>query len=171
MVGFGTTNQRPSNPANGFLFYDTTLQGEYVYNDGSGWQVVAPPASVVYPTHYTLVSSGGATTRTAYLAAGTWQLSLQTMGYDNDSGGNSNIQVSQVGAITGIGIVTTSFTALRTGGSGFGRNVGMGAIAVSNVVVSPAGTYTLSIAAVSTSGSQTGNWVSTGSVLMCEKLS
>ena len=173
-VGYGTTAQRPTSPVNGYLYFDTTLGAEIVSNNGT-WQLVAPvtpPGPVASVTHFTLVTaSGGATTRSVYLTAGTWQLSLDTRGYDNDSGGNSNITVSQNGAIISVGLVTTSFKALRTGGSGFGRNVGMTGIAVSNVVVPSSGNYTLSMDAVQTSGTTVGNWVSNGSILMCEKLS
>jgi len=173
-VGFGTTAQRPASPVNGYLYFDTTLGAEIVSNNGV-WQLVAPvtpPGPVASVTHFTLVTAnGGATTRSVYLTAGTWQLSLDTRGYNNDSGGNSNITVTQTGAIVSVGIVTTSFKTLRTGGAGFGRNVEMSGVAVSNVVVPTSGNYVMSMDAAQTSGSTTGNYTSTGSILMCEKLS
>lgn len=144
----------------------------YVAYDGTDMVVLnpAPPPSV-NPTHYSLVTSdSSAASRSVFLSAGTWQLSLTTTGNESD-GGNCNFTVTQDASIVTLGTITTSYNYYRAGGAGFGRSIGGSSTAVSSITVTTAGTYTLSIASASVTGSGTGQYTPKGSTLHCEKLS
>ena len=219
MVSFGPSAQRPGNPPPGFLYYDTSLNAEYVFN-GASWALVSPPPApapvgygtslqrlslqtpingyvwwdttlsaeyvctdattntwapatpVAPPSHYSQATSDcSAAQRTVYLAAGTWQLSIQTQGYDNDASGNSNITITQSATVAGLGSATSSMVFIRSGGAGFARNVGMSTVGVASIVVATAGTYTVSMGVCSIAGTTIGNFVPLGSVMELEKIS
>lgn len=127
------------------------------------------PQTLPIRTHYSLSSgNNGATARTVFLAAGTWQLTLTTTGSDED-GGTANINVTQVGSIDTVGTVTTSFRLFRSGGAGFGRLVYGTNTAVANYSVS-AGTYNMSMLAEVVTGTSLSQYVPQGAILTLEML-
>ncbi len=126
-------------------------------------------AQAIKPLHYCLASaSGSAATRDVYLVAGTWQLILDTRASKSDSG-NYGFDVTQEGSLSGTGLTTVTVTNTlsfsRTGGSGFGRNIGLSGLAVGSVVITVAGTYTLAMATASLSTA-----TSKGSMITLEKI-
>jgi hypothetical protein len=168
-VGYGTTAQRPASPPNGYLYFDTTLGYELTFSNGA-FVPSSPVPTASTPTHYSLASSGGAASRSVFMTAGTWQLTLVTHGQDLD-GSNSDFTVTQNGSVIGAGMVTTSFHMYRSGGAGFGRGVGGSAVATINIVVPSSGNYTMSIDPAQAAGNNAGQFTAKGSVLTVDKMS
>lgn len=154
----------------------TSLQAgfaaSYVYRlSNTTWypyQTVPSSIANIYPTSYSLASAtGAAASRTIYLTAGTWQITLDTRSAVNDDsvGGNYNFNTTQngtVGAIT----VSTSFTHFRGGGAGYGRTMHASDLAVGTLTVSSAANYTMSMDAVSLGNASA---ISEGSRITIEK--
>lgn len=107
-------------------------------------------AAAVAPTSFSLSSgTGGAVTRTVTLAAGTWQVTLDTRAsYAPGAEANHDFTVTQA-ATVGATTVNTSSHFYRAGGSGYGRITHACNLAASNLVVAATGSFTMSIAAVS----------------------
>jgi hypothetical protein len=106
-------------------------------------------------TSYTLGSPTGAlTSRVVQLVPGTWQMILQTF-LSRDDGGNFDTTATQAASVVGSLVnmdVLTSGHMYRTGGSGHGRAVGLTACAMDSMVVSAAGSFTMTISAVADGG-------------------
>lgn len=144
-----------------------------VLYDGTYFMVIAQrPTAYAYPTVYHMAQPlGASSSRTVYLTAGSWTLSLLTVGQDRDnlSTGNSDFTVTQNCALVTIGNITSSFAMFRTGGSGHGRIVGGMDIAVDTFAISVEGNYTLQLGPVVVTGSGTGNYVPRGAFVTLEK--
>jgi len=122
----------------------------------------------IVQTMYMLAADGNATaTRNVFLAPGTWQIILQDAGNYQD-GGTVSFTVTRNGTVSTT-TVTTSYNLLRTGGSGYGRNVYGTDNAVGTLVVSSGATVTMSIAAPVVTGSGTPTAYS-GAILWANKI-
>lgn len=151
-----------------------TGQTSVILYDGSFFMLQNPvPPPTVHPTNYTIVQNGGTgTSRTVFLTAGTWQLSLQTFGMDHDdlASGNSNYTVSQTATLVTVGNISTAFQLYRSGGAGYGRNVGgMDTVQTNYNLLSDAN-FSVTLSAMVTTGSGTGNFIPKGAVIRLEKL-
>ena len=122
-------------------------------------------AAAITPTTFTLATgSGGAVTRTVSLAAGTWQVVLDTRAtYAPATEANHDFTVTQA-ATVGTTTVNTSMHFYRSGGGGYGRISHATNLSVGSLVVATAASFTMSIAAASL-----GSAVSDGSILRLEK--
>jgi hypothetical protein len=128
-------------------------------------------AAAIAPTSFRLfVGSGSSATRTVTLAAGTWQVAGQTFVSFNDAaGGNFNVTATQ--AFTcGTTTVNTSVHLLRSGGSGYGREVHGTGLSVGTLTVATTASFTMTIAAPSLTGTG-GPLTSNGAILTLEKTS
>lgn len=115
-------------------------------------------------THYSLATQdNSAASRNVQLAAGTWQVMLQSS-YSYPPDGNYDFTGTQAGSL-GSTTVNTSLRLYRSGGSGFGRIIYGSKMAVGTLTVGTTGLFTMSIGAASY-GSLTPN----GSLLTVEKI-
>jgi hypothetical protein len=158
-----TTSTRPAAPAPGQVGFNSTISSLEFYS-GTEWVSTTPPPE----TMYMLAADGSATaTRDVFLAPGTWQIVLQDAGNHID-GTNFNFTVTRNGTVSTT-TVTTSYNLLRTGGSGYGRNVYGTDNAVGTLVVTSGATVTMSIAAPVVTGSGTPTAYS-GAILWANRL-
>lgn len=110
------------------------------------------------------VGTGSAATRTVTLAAGTYQVVLDTRAsYAPGSEANHDFTVTQA-ATVGSTTVNTSLHFFRSGGGGFGRITHATNLAVGTLTVAATGPFTMSIAAASL-----GSAASDGSRMTLEK--
>jgi hypothetical protein len=144
-----------------------------VLYDGTYFMIIAArPTAYAYPTVYHMAQPlGASSSRTVYLTAGTWTLSLLTIGQDRDdlSTGNSNFTVTQTATLVTIGNITSSFAMFRSGGAGYGRIVGGQDLAVSSFAIVSEQNYTLQLGPVVVTGSGTGNYIPRGAFVTLEK--
>jgi len=137
--------------------------GNVLSSNGTTWTSANPTTS------YMLAADGNATaTRNVFLTAGTWQVVLQDAGSILDPG-SYDFTVTRNGTVSTT-TVTTSYRGLRTGGSGYGRNVYGTDNAVGTLVVSSGATVTMSIAAPVITGSGAPTAYS-GAILWINKIS
>lgn len=123
-------------------------------------------AAAITPTVYTFADAAGAAASMAIanLQTGTWQAILITTGEKDDGGATYSITVTQTASLSTLN-VSNSFSLVRSGGSGYGRNNYGLSMAVGNISITTAGPYTLSMAAVNV-----GAGVSRGSMLILSKI-
>lgn len=100
------------------------------------------------PNHYSLASSsGGALSRSAIFAAGTWQLSLLLIAHFSENGATYNSTATQSAHLNTL-TIGASVNLRRSGGSGYGREMIGSRLAVGTLVVPATASLTLSLDAV-----------------------
>jgi hypothetical protein len=120
-------------------------------------------AAAIKPESYFLASTAGtAKSRSVYLTAGTWEITLYTSAFLVDPGSYDFIVTQD--ATVSTTTVSTGVRFVRAGGAGFGRAIYGSHMAVGALTVTTAGTVTMSMAAASL-----GAAIGKGSLLILDK--